>query len=111
MSQDHQLFSGLSIAQDIGLGRWQEQGRRDLVDQCLLLGGSKTLLTKLRHGGDTILEPADTKDEEELDSDAPLRKLFDDLEKSVRVSGGEKQRLVAYASLVSGFSDQSLNVV
>jgi ABC-type multidrug transport system fused ATPase/permease subunit len=95
-SQNHHFFGGLSLAHDVGLGRWQELGRKDLVDKCLRLGGAEILVGKLRRGTDTILEPVDTKDGYNMESDAHLRGYLNLLKKSTRVSGGEKQRLVAY---------------
>jgi ABC-type multidrug transport system fused ATPase/permease subunit len=95
LSQDHSLFNGFSIAEDIGLGRWRAREQRELIEECLHLGGAHTVVAKLKKGSNTVLTPEPTKSSHNVEGDHPLRKLYDRLEKSNNVSGGEKQRLVA----------------
>jgi ABC-type multidrug transport system fused ATPase/permease subunit len=98
LSQDHGLFGGISIAEDVGLGRWKANERRDMVEKALRLGGAGPLLSKLKAGSDTTLTPTNTKSmyNGHTGKGGPLNKYYDKLEKHSSVSGGEMQRLVAY---------------
>jgi ABC-type multidrug transport system fused ATPase/permease subunit len=96
LSQDHVIFRGVSIAEDVGLGRWTAQNRREIIEEALHLGGADDLISKLKAGSDTILNPARTKDLAYQITSGPLKRIHDSLEKESSVSGGEKQRLVAY---------------
>lgn len=98
LSQDHALFGGLSIAEDVGLGRWKAQHRRELIEQALHLGGATHLMSKLNAGADTVLSPTRTKDLAYQLTSGPLKRMSDKIEKESSVSGGEKQRLVAYVA-------------
>jgi ABC-type multidrug transport system fused ATPase/permease subunit len=86
---------GFSVAEDIGLGRWQDKERHELIDEALRLGGAHTVVSKFKHGSNTVLSPLRTKRYSGVNSSDPLRKFYDKLERSTAVSGGEKQRLVA----------------
>jgi ABC-type multidrug transport system fused ATPase/permease subunit len=102
LSQDHTLFGGVSIAEDVGLGRWKAQQRRELIEQALHLGGATHLLSKLNAGSDTVLSPVQTKELGYQITNGPLKRMHDKIEKESSVSGGEKQRLVAYVYIFVG---------
>lgn len=102
LSQDHTLFGGVSIAEDVGLGRWKAQQRRELIEQALYLGGATHLMNKLNAGADTVLSPIQTKDLAYHITSGPLKRMHDKIEKESSVSGGEKQRLVAYVHVING---------
>jgi ABC-type multidrug transport system fused ATPase/permease subunit len=95
LSQEHDLFAGLSVADDVALGHWHARERSALVADSLHLGGAAPVVAKLAAGADTVLRPRDTKGCVGLASGHALWGVYDKLEKSASVSGGELQRLVA----------------
>jgi ABC-type multidrug transport system fused ATPase/permease subunit len=99
LSQDHNLLSGLSVAEDVGLGRWQHRGDTALVARSLELGGAAAVVAKLAAGADTVLHPRYTKSCMGLTVGHPLSKYYEKLETWASVSGGEQQRLVACVPL------------
>jgi ABC-type multidrug transport system fused ATPase/permease subunit len=97
LAQDHELLEGLSIKENVGLGRWQHADDEDLIRQSLELSGAQSVVAKFKKGLNTILKPAPSKwsNNVQNNDDAQLKSMFDDLEKHSEVSGGEQQRLVA----------------
>jgi ABC-type multidrug transport system fused ATPase/permease subunit len=87
LSQDHSLFGSVSIAEDIGMGRWSHVAQGDRVAQALRLGGAHHFVTKLRAGTDTVLHPISTKGCSSQELREPIQHLYDRLEKSSSVSG------------------------
>ncbi|KAK0231574.1 P-loop containing nucleoside triphosphate hydrolase protein [Armillaria fumosa] len=96
LTQDHTIFP-LSLGENIGLGCVQCVSNDSMVDRAAEMGGAKELLDKLEKGKDTVLPSrheamgSNLPDEE----DHPLYILLKQLQKTVELSGGEKQRVVA----------------
>lgn len=97
LTQDHQLFP-LSVEENIVLGAPDEEGVKDSqkLVECVRLSGAEKLTNNFSEGFQTVLDPIPTsyisfygQGNEELG--AILKKM----KKSVSLSGGEKQRLVA----------------
>lgn len=105
LAQDHDLFDGLSIRENVGLGRWQHMADTDLAQHALKLGGAQSVVSKFKDGPDTVLIPTATKNSLNVitKEDAKLKTLYEELEKNSDVSGGEKQRLIALVDLRSLF--------
>jgi ABC-type multidrug transport system fused ATPase/permease subunit len=97
LAQDHELFEGLTICENVGLGRWQHMADHDLVQKALELGGAESVVHKFKDGANTVLMPTATKNCLNVITreDAKLKTLYEELEKNSDVSGGEKQRLIA----------------
>ena len=96
LNQDHSLYP-LSVRENIGLGYPARMSDLDMIKQAAKLGGSYSFIENLEAGFETTLQPVRTAymgymSRNEL---SPLKDFFDKLEKTVDVSGGEKQRLVA----------------
>jgi ABC-type multidrug transport system fused ATPase/permease subunit len=87
LSQEHQVLGGVSVAEGVGLGRWQHKDDRALVDEALRLGGAQGLVRKLAKGSDTILRPAQTKMEMGVRPGHDLWPIYEQLEKEAEVSG------------------------
>jgi ABC-type dipeptide/oligopeptide/nickel transport system ATPase component len=87
LSQDHEILGGVTVAESVGLGRWQHKDDHDLVNEALRLGGAEDLIRKLEQGGDTVLCTAETKSFGALMRDGPLYPTWTQLEKETDVSG------------------------
>ncbi len=102
LTQDHTIFP-LSLGENIGLGCVQYVSNDSMIDRMAEMGGAKDLLDKLEKGKDTVLPSRhealgfNLPDEE----DHPLHILLKQLQKTIELSGGEKQRVVAYALAIS----------
>ncbi|KAK0448163.1 P-loop containing nucleoside triphosphate hydrolase protein [Armillaria borealis] len=96
LTQDHTIFP-LSLGENIGLGCVQYVSNDSMIDRAAEMGGAKDLLGKLEKGKDTVLPSRhealgfNLPDEE----DHPLHILLKQLQKTIELSGGEKQRVVA----------------
>ncbi|KAK0191694.1 P-loop containing nucleoside triphosphate hydrolase protein [Armillaria mellea] len=96
LTQDHTIFP-LSLGENIGLGCVQYVSSDSIIDRAAEMGGAKDLLDKLEKGKDTVLpsryeaQDFNVPDEE----DHPLHILLKQLQKTIELSGGEKQRVVA----------------
>lgn len=55
LSQDHEIFGGVSIAESVGLGRWRRKDNQNLVKDALRLGGAQSLVKKFAQGDKTVL--------------------------------------------------------
>ncbi len=102
LTQDHTIFP-LSLGENIGLGCFQYVSSDSMIDRAAEMGGAKDLLDKLEKGKDTVLPSRhealgfNLPDED----DHPLHILLKQLQKTIELSGGEKQRVVAYALAIS----------
>ncbi|KAK0490254.1 P-loop containing nucleoside triphosphate hydrolase protein [Armillaria novae-zelandiae] len=96
LTQDHTIFP-LSLGENIGLGCVPYVSNDSMVDHAAEMGGAKELLDKLEKGKDTVLPSrheaigSNIPDEQ----DHPLHILLKQLQKTIELSGGEKQRVVA----------------
>jgi ABC-type multidrug transport system fused ATPase/permease subunit len=87
LSQDHRLFKGMSIAENICLGRSSLVDRPDLLDQALKLGGAHAFVNKLERKADTVIYPIRTKTYRNTEDHIALQEIYAKLERSSDVSG------------------------
>lgn len=99
-TQDHNLFP-LSLYENIALGFPERSSNTEMVSKAADSGGASAFIAKLTDGLQTILDPEHTtyKVNVPSDPDHPLYKKMEALEKKIDISGGERQRVVAYDSL------------
>jgi ABC-type multidrug transport system fused ATPase/permease subunit len=99
LAQSHHIFPGMSIAENIGMGRWQAAQDTGLIRRAIRQGGADRLCRNMHGGSDTVLKQLD-----ELQHVLPWTNLepkaqLDDYKKAVEreadLSGGENQRVVA----------------
>jgi ABC-type multidrug transport system fused ATPase/permease subunit len=94
----------LSLAENIGLGLLQSSDDMDLIVKAAEQGGASEFISKLDTGYNTRLHNAPETGVLNIHgkTDHPLsHKEMEKLEKPAKISGGEKQRLVAYVYLRS----------
>jgi ABC-type multidrug transport system fused ATPase/permease subunit len=98
-TQDHKLYP-LSLYENIGLGNPEHLSNKELVAQAAEQGGASGFIEKLGEGLQTVLEPHLHVYPINVPSDPehPLQKKMQMLEKEVDISGGERQRVIAYVS-------------
>lgn len=96
-TQDHKLFP-LSLYENIALGYPECSSDTAMVLKASENGGASTFITKLKDGLQTILEPQNDTYSINVpsDPDHPLHKKMQALDKKIDISGGERQRVVAY---------------
>ncbi|CAK5284696.1 unnamed protein product [Mycena citricolor] len=96
LMQTYRMYP-LSIADNIGLGRVETMDDEDAVIDAARNGCAVDVLSKFKHGLHTTLEPPSTSHGYQInhDSHSGLGSYLTNLEKTVDVSGGERQRLVA----------------
>ncbi|EAU86911.2 ABC transporter [Coprinopsis cinerea okayama7 len=98
LSQDSQLYP-LSFAENIGLGCVNLKSDASLVQEAAEKGGAMEFISKLEAGLDTVLDPLEfaspRKDRIPDDDDHPLTKIVNNSPKSIDISGGERQKLLA----------------
>ncbi|TEB23738.1 P-loop containing nucleoside triphosphate hydrolase protein [Coprinellus micaceus] len=87
LSQDNKIYP-LSLAENIGLGLLQSSDDMDLIAKAAEQGGASEFISKLDTGYNARLHNASETGEMEK------------LEKPAKISGGEKQRLVASRSFM-----------
>ncbi|KAF9265942.1 P-loop containing nucleoside triphosphate hydrolase protein [Marasmius fiardii PR-910] len=100
LTQQHQLFPSLSILENVGIGYPDAMMDEGKVMNAIRKGGAEGIVGRLaagRSGLHTILEPFTEQallqaNEEE---DCALAKGWKSMKKTIDVSGGERQRLVA----------------
>ncbi|KAJ8078037.1 hypothetical protein PM082_000239 [Marasmius tenuissimus] len=100
LTQDHQLFPGLSLKENIGLGDIEclEDEAEGQILEAVMKGGADNVIGKLEKGMDTVLDSRVVRYSQLLDEEDetnPLAIKFKQLQKTSNVSGGERQRLVA----------------
>ncbi|KAF7353971.1 Lipid A export ATP-binding/permease protein MsbA [Mycena venus] len=96
LAQDHTLYP-LSLAENIGLGNVEHINDIEMVLQAVDSGDASDVITKLKDGLQTMLDPVQTAEGNRLDKEkhTKLQSILENLEQKAEVSGGEKQRLVA----------------
>ena len=99
MSQDNQMYP-LSLAENIGLGLPEHSKDLDMIKEAAKLGGAEEFIGKLKNGFETTLEPYSDAFHLNLHGDKthPLAVQMEELQKSIDISGGEKQRVIACVS-------------
>jgi ABC-type multidrug transport system fused ATPase/permease subunit len=102
LSQDNKVYP-LSLAENIGLGLLQSSDDMDLIAKAAEQGGASEFISKLDTGYNTRLHNASETGVLNIHgkTDHPLHKEMEKLEKPAKISGGDKQRLVAYVYLRS----------
>jgi ABC-type multidrug transport system fused ATPase/permease subunit len=100
-TQDHNLFP-LSLYENIALGYPECMSDVDMVSKAAEKGGASEFIAKLTDGLKTILDPSNVTYNINVPSDPehPLHKKMEALEKKIDISGGERQRVVAYESFL-----------
>ena len=96
-TQDHKLYP-LSLYDNIGLGDPERMHDPKLVEEAAEMGGAKEFVGKLEEGLRTVLEPCHDVYPVNVppDQEHPLQKKIQMLQKELDVSGGERQRIIAY---------------
>jgi ABC-type multidrug transport system fused ATPase/permease subunit len=84
LSQDHEYFRGLSVAENVGLGRWRKRGQMNLINDSLKLGGADGFVRKLKEGTNMVIHPLSTK---RARVKHKFGKFYDQLEKEGDLSG------------------------
>jgi ABC-type multidrug transport system fused ATPase/permease subunit len=102
LTQDHLIYP-LSLTENIGLGHPDLVSDMDLVVQASKQGGAYDCISKLANGFETFLGRSSEAYGVNLSSEPtdPLQKELEKLQKEVDISGGERQRVVAYALFLS----------
>ena len=97
LSQDNQIYP-LSLRENIALGFPEAADDTEAIIQAAKSGGAWGIIEKLKDGLETHLEPIDFAESCNLEDepDHPLTKDLEKHEKKADLSGGEKQRIVAY---------------
>jgi len=97
LSQDNQIYP-LSLRENIALGFPEAADDTEAITQAAKNGGAWNLIEKLKDGLDTHLDATDFAESWNLDDDTdhPLYQDLEKREKKADLSGGEKQRIVAY---------------
>ena len=97
LSQENNVYP-LSLAENIGLGHVDLVHDQVAIEAAAKDGGAWGFMEKLKDGIHTVLDP-DTKvfrANVRRDRDHPLFQTMQKIRKRIDISGGEKQRLVAY---------------
>jgi len=101
LSQENNIYP-LSLAENIGLGDVDLVHDQAAVEAAAKDGGAWGFMEKLKDGMHTTLDP-DTmvRSNVRRDMDHPLFQTLQKLRKRIDISGGEKQRLIAYVAFSS----------
>ncbi|KAF5369059.1 hypothetical protein D9758_002928 [Tetrapyrgos nigripes] len=113
LTQDHHLYP-LSIKENIGLGFAERMYDDEMVMDAAKKGGADTVVKRLAERMDTVLDPKGFQTAYKvLPTDkTALGEKLKSLKKTVDVSGGEKQRLVAQvARTFMRFNSGKVNLV
>lgn len=88
----------LSLYENIGLGHPEHMANEELVAQAAEMGGAAEFIGKLEKGLQTVLDPDDYVHRINVpqDPEHPLQKKAIRLQKELDISGGERQRIIAY---------------
>ncbi|PBK60565.1 P-loop containing nucleoside triphosphate hydrolase protein [Armillaria solidipes] len=96
LTQDHSLFP-LSLGENIGLGYAEKVKDAEMIDRAAQKGGASHCLKKLERGKETRLSTDNEAYGSSLPNhpDHPLQAKLEKLQKNIKLSGGETQRIVA----------------
>ena len=96
LSQDSSLYP-LSLAENIGLGYPAFSSNKDMIMEAAKEGGASEFIQKLNKGIDTVLDPLLAIFSLNLygNKTHPLYEEMEKLDKTIDVSGGERQKVVA----------------
>ncbi|KAF8888495.1 P-loop containing nucleoside triphosphate hydrolase protein [Mucidula mucida] len=96
LTQDHRLFP-LSLGENIGLGNVAMVHDTDRIKAAAEMGGATHCIEKLEQKYETFLDPLNDAYGHQMpdDKEHPLNVELEKVEKTIELSGGEKQRVVA----------------
>ena len=95
LAQDHQLLP-FTLGENIGLGWASRYNDADLIREAAEKGGAKAFIEMYPAGYDTALNPYTLLETNQLiDADHPLNAEVAKVSRKLRLSGGEKQRVLA----------------
>jgi len=113
LTQDHQLFP-LSLEENVKLGSAEAEAMvdRGKIEESVSAAGAEGIVKNFSSGYDTVLEPVKKgyvsfAGQGNKDLEAMQKKL----EKSINISGGEKQKLVAARTFMRLFTSSALKLV
>lgn len=97
LSQDNKVFP-LSLKENIGVGYPERYTDGELIQAATEDGGATGLIGKLKDGLETVLDPKIDTFSMNLHNEPnhPLAMELEEITKKIDISGGEKQRIVAY---------------
>ncbi|KAJ7675676.1 P-loop containing nucleoside triphosphate hydrolase protein [Mycena polygramma] len=96
LTQDHHLYP-LSLAENIGLGDPNQFSDMDAIVGAAQKGGANGFVSKLTQGFSTVLDPKIVQYAVHVEASdkTPLAKEAEKFGKTIDISGGERQRVVA----------------
>lgn len=99
LSQESLIYP-LSLAENIGLGYPEHASDLEMVREAARQGGALNFMEKLADGMETTLEPSIEVYHRNLYGrlDHPLYMEMQKIKTNIDISGGEKQRIVAYVT-------------
>ena len=102
LSQDNLIYP-LTLAENIGLGYPDHSSDMEMIKEAAEDGGATEFMSKLTHGMHTSLNPHAETFHLNLygNKSHPLHDEMKQMEKEIDISGGEKQRVVAYVLISS----------
>lgn len=98
LTQDLNLFPGLSLKEDVGLGRASHTSNVAAINEAVHQGGAEGVVAKLSSGLDTVLRPANTKGWINVPPGHPLFDVYEDLEKPHDISGASEPYTLSSSS-------------
>lgn len=101
-TQDHKLYP-LSLYENIGLGHPERLSDQESVTRAAEEGGASEFIGKLEDGLETVLEPNNNLSMINTPSDSqhPLQRKMQMIQKELDISGGERQRVIACVFFLS----------
>lgn len=88
LSQSHEIFSSLSLVENVGLGDVTRMNDRRAIEDAMQLAGAREMAEKLKDGLDTVLQPIWTKWPHKLDESVKkLEEIYKDWEPRASFSG------------------------
>lgn len=97
LSQDNLIYP-LTLAENIGLGYPDRSSDIEMIEEAAEDGGASEFMSKLKSGIQTSLNPHAETFHHNLygNNSHPLYEEMKEMERTIDISGGEKQRVVAY---------------
>ncbi len=96
LSQDNVIYPGFSLGENIALGFAPLLSDTDALHEAAEKACAEEVLARMKDGANTVLDPLQDYQQWNVPKGHPFRKVLDGLRRPVEVSGGERQRIVAY---------------
>lgn len=98
LGQENLIYPGLTLAENIGLGFPGCHEDTGMIWEAAEDGGASQFINKLKKGLNTTLDPFIKTFQTNLHNNKshPLYKEMKEMKKEIDISGGERQRIVAY---------------